>query len=162
MTKLASALGAKYESKRSGLFIRSFDLGGHTFKVRIPTVAESDAIYAKIAAPDEAEIEEAYQKIVAPLLQFRNQKDLDSEFEFTENDVLIDGRSLRETAKTKIQTQTRITEFVKLLVPENPEDSLENLTYADVEAEFPMTVQMMMIEKIAEAVSPNYKESRGN
>lgn len=162
MTKLASALGAKYESKRSGLFIRSFDLGGHTFKVRIPTVAESDAIYAKIAAPDEAKIEEAYQKIVAPLLQFRNQKDLDSEFEFTENDVLIDGRSLRETAKTKIQTQTRITEFVKLLVPENPEDSLENLTYADVESEFPMTVQMMMIEKIAEAVSPNYKESRGN
>ena len=162
MTKLASALGAKYESKRSGLFIRSFDLGGHTFKVRIPTVAESDAIYAKIAAPDEAEIEDAYQKIVAPLAQFRNQKDLDSEFEFTENDVLIDGRSLRETAKTKIQTQTRITEFVKLLVPENSEDSLEGLTYADVEAEFPIAVQMMLIEKIAEAVSPNYKESRGN
>lgn len=162
MTKLASALGAKYESKRSGLFIRSFELGGHTFKVRIPSVAESDGIYAKIAAPDEAEIEEAYQKIVEPLMQFRNQKDLDSEFEFTENDVLIDGRSLRETAKTKIQTQTRITEFVKLLVPENPEDSLEGLTYADVEAEFPIAVQMMLIEKIAEAVSPNYKESRGN
>ena len=162
MTKLASALGAKYESKRSGLFIRSFELGGHTFKVRIPSVAESDGIYAKIAAPDEAEIEEAYQKIVEPLMQFRNQKDLDSEFEFTENDVLIDGRSLRETAKTKIQTQTRITEFVKLLVPENPEYSLEGLTYADVEAEFPIAVQMMLIEKIAEAVSPNYKESRGN
>jgi len=162
MTKLASVLGSKYESKRSGLFIRAFELGGHTFKVRIPSVAESDQIYAKIAAPDEAEVEDAYQKIVAPLMQFRNQKDLDSEFEFTETDVLIDGRSLRETAKTKIQTQVRITEFIKLLVPENPKDSLENLTYADVEAEFPIAVQMALIEKIAEAVSPNYKESRGN
>jgi hypothetical protein len=162
MTKLASVLGSKYESKRSSLFIRTFELGGHTFKVRIPSVAESDGIYEKIAAPDEAEIEDAYQKIVAPLMQFRNQKDLDSQFEFTDNDVLIDGRSLRETAKTKIQTQVRITEFIKLLVPENPEDSLADLTYADVELEFPMAVQMMLIEKIAESVSPNYKESRGN
>jgi hypothetical protein len=155
-------LGSKYESKRSGLFIRSFDLGGHTFKVRIPTVAESDEIYAKIAAPNEVEIEEAYQKIVGPLMQLKNQKDLDSEFEFTETDVLIDGRSLRETAKTKIQTQVRITEFIKLLVPENPEDSLADLTYAEVEFEFPMAVQMALIEKIAEAVSPTYKETRGN
>jgi hypothetical protein len=40
--------------------------------------------------------------------------------------------------------------------------TLDDLTYEEVEAEFPWTVQVALIEKIAEAISPNYKETRGN
>lgn len=162
MTKLSAVLGSKYESKRKQLFIRTFELGGHTFKVKIPTVAESDAMYARIQNPDEAKVESVFQKIAEPLYKFRNQKDLDSEFEFTEDDILVNGRSLRETAKTKIMTEIRITELIKLLQPENAKDSLEDLTYEDIEAEWPTSVQLALIEKISEAISPNYKESRGN
>jgi len=162
MTKLASVLGSKYESKRKQLFIRTFDLGGHTFRVKVPTVSESDAMYQRINNPDEQKIDEVYKAIIEPLQQYKNQTDLHSEFEFLEDDVLIGGRSIKETAKTKVMTQNRIVEFIKLLIPEDEASSLEDLTYEDVEAEWPMSVQMALLEKIAEAVSPNYKESRGN
>lgn len=160
MTKLASLLGTQYETKRKGLFIRQFELGGHIFKVRIPSVAESDAMYDRIQNPAEAEVDAIYTSIASPLEQFRDQET--EEFKFTENDIVVNGRSLRETAKTKLVTQTRITEFIKLLIPENPNDSLAELTYEEVEAEFPITVQVALMEKIAEAISPSYKESRGN
>jgi hypothetical protein len=160
MTKLASLLGSQYESKRKGLFIRQFELGGYNFKVKVPTVAESDAMYERIQNPKEEDISAVYDQISKPLEQFKGQET--EEFQFLDNDILINGRSLRETAKLKIVTQTRITEFIKLLIPENENDSLSDLTYAEVEAEFPMAVQMALMEKIAEAISPSYKESRGN
>lgn len=160
MTKLASLLGTQYETKRKGLFIRQFELGGHIFKVRIPSVAESDEMYDRIQNPAEAEVDAIYTTIATPLEQFRDQDT--EEFKFTDNDIVVNGRSLRETAKTKLMTQTRITEFIKLLIPENPNDSLAELTYEEVELEFPITVQIALMEKIAEAISPSYKESRGN
>jgi hypothetical protein len=160
MTKLATLLGSQYESKRKNLFIRQFELGGYTFKVKVPTVAESDAIYDLIQNPKEEEITAVYEQIAKPLEQFKSQES--EEFKFLDDDILVNGRSLRETAKLKIVTQTRITEFVKLLIPENENDTLADLTYAEVEAEFPMAVQMALMEKIAEAISPSYKESRGN
>jgi hypothetical protein len=160
MTKLATLLGSQYESKRKGLFIRQFELGGYTFKVKVPTVAESDAIYDLIQNPKEEDIAAVYDQIAKPLEQFRGQES--EEFKFLDNDIVVNGRSLRETAKLKIVTQTRITEFIKLLIPENENDTLADLTYAEVEAEFPMAVQMALMEKIAEAISPSYKESRGN
>lgn len=162
MTKLSSVLGSKYQSKRKQLFIRTFDLGGHTFRVKVPTVAESDAMYQRINSPDEQKVDEIFKAMSEPLHQYKNQADLHSEFEFLEDDILVGGRSIKETAKTKVMTQTRIVEFIKLLIPEDEANSLEDLTYEDVEAEWPISVQMSLLEKIAESVSPNYKESRGN
>jgi hypothetical protein len=49
-----------------------------------------------------------------------------------------------------------------LLIPENEKDSLADLTYEEIEAEFPMAVQITLLEKISEVISPSYKESRGN
>ena len=117
MTKLAALLGSQYESKRKGLFIRQFELGGYTFKVKIPTVAQSDAMYERIQNPLEDEINAVYDQIAKPLEQFRGQET--QEFVFEENDIMVNGRSLRNTAKLKLMTQNRITEFIKLLIPEN-------------------------------------------
>lgn len=160
MTKLAALLGSQYESKRKGLFIRQFELGGYTFKVKIPTVAQSDAMYERIQNPLEDEINAVYDQIAKPLEQFRGQET--QEFVFEENDIVVNGRSLRNTAKLKLMTQNRITEFIKLLIPENENDSLSDLTYEEIEAEFPMSVQMALVEKIAEVISPTYKETQKN
>ena len=48
MSKLGSAFGEKYQAKRKDILTRTFELGGHTFKVRIPLVAESDAMYKRL------------------------------------------------------------------------------------------------------------------
>ena len=160
MTKFSSAFGDKYQANRKNLLIRSFELGGHTFKVRIPLVAESDEIYKKVSEPDEETIEKVYQEITKPLRQFENNQT--EEFQFTDNDILVDGRSMREAAKNKAITEARITEFFKLLVPEMEGVTLEDLTYADIEEEFPISVQMQIVEKIGEVISPTYREARGN
>ena len=159
MTRFADALGTKYQQNREKIFTRRFELGGHTFKVRIPYVNESDEIYKRINEPDEAKVAEAYKQMTEPLMALKDQ---DAGFTFTDDDVLIEGRSLKEAAKQKIQVEIKITEFVKLLVPELEGASLDDLTYEEIEAEFPMAVQMQLVEKIAEAISPTYKETKGN
>lgn len=160
MTKFASAFGEKYQANRKNLLIRSFELGGHTFKVRIPLVAESDEIYKKVSEPDDETVEKIYIEITASLRQFEATQTDD--FKFTDNDILVDGRSMREAAKNKAITEARITEFFKLLIPELEGASLDDLTYADIEQEFPTSVQMMIVEKIGEVISPSYREARGN
>ena len=69
---------------------------------------------------------------------------------------------MREAAKNKVMTEQRIVEYIRLLVPENPENSLADITYADVEAEWPLNVQLALCEKIGEVISPTYKETKGN
>lgn len=123
-------------------------------------MVESDAIYKSVSNPDEETIEKIYQEITAPLRQFENNQTED--FEFTENDILVEGRSMREAAKNKAITEARITEFFKLLVPEMEGVTLEDLTYADIQEEFPIAVQMQIVEKIGEVISPTYREARGN
>lgn len=159
MSKIAAALGESYQAKREELRTRKFELGGHTFKVRVPVVAETDLIYKRINEPDEAKIEEIYAKLSGPMMKFKDEAEKNG-FEFVENDILIDGRSLKESAKTQVMTQTRITEYIKLLVP--VEGTMDDITYEDIEAEFPMSTQLALIEKITEVISPTYRESRGN
>lgn len=162
MTRFTEAFGKKYEDNKQKIFTRKFELGGHTFKVRVPYVNEADEIYKKIQEPNAELIEKSYKEITEPLMAFKDNPDNDGAFEFLENDILVSGKSLRETAKTKVQTEIKITEFFKLLIPEADGYSFDDLTYAEIEAEFPMSVQAQMIEKIAEAISPTYKEIRGN
>ena len=162
MTKLSGVLGGKYQSKRQQIFTRSFELGGHTFKVRIPFVAESDGMFQRIMNPDEAHIQRLFDSMAEPLLRFKAEATPEMEIEFAEDDVLVKGRSMREAAKSKAMMENKITEYIKLLIPEHETETMDGITFADIEAEFPSSVQIALIEKIAEAISPTYKEARGN
>ncbi len=160
MTRLAAALGEKYQAKRKDIFTRKFELGGHTFTVRIPYVSESDAIFERVMNPNDEHINRLYEAMAAPLLEFKDKGGDDLVYE--DNDILVKGRSMREAARNKAMTENRITEYIKLLVPEAPDATMDEITYADIEAEFPMSVQLALVEKIAEVISPTYKETRGN
>ena len=160
MTKFSSAFGDKYQTNKKNMLTRTFELGGNTFKVRIPLMIESDEIYKKVSNPDEETIEKTSQEITKSLRQFENNQT--EGFQFTDTDILVEGRSMREAAKNKTITEARITEFFKLLVPEMEGVTLEDLTYADIEEEFPIAVQMLIVEKIGEVISPTYREARGN
>lgn len=162
MSKLSAVLGEKYQGKRTTIFTRTFELGGHTFKVQIPSVARSDEIYQKVMNPSDELIESIYQEMVEPLMAFRDSSTQEDGVEYLENDVMVQGRSMREAAKNKAMTEAKITEYIKLLVPENSENTMDDITYKDIEAEFPLAIQLTLIEKIAEVISPSYKENRGN
>ena len=57
MSKLGLALGKKYEENRLSVLTRSFELGDHTFKVRVPSVSEIEAIYNYFKTPNEEKVE---------------------------------------------------------------------------------------------------------
>ena len=151
MSKLGSALGKKYEENR---LTRTFELGNHTFKVRIPAVNEIEAIYNYFKTPDEVKVEEAYQLMIKDLQGITTEEGV----EVTDNDIIVDGRSMREAAKNKHVLQYRIVEYIKLLIPET--GSLDDLNYEDVESEFPLAVQLTLVDKINEVIAPDYKEVR--
>lgn len=154
MSKLGSALGKKYEENRLSVLTRQFELGNHTFKVRIPAVNEIEAIFNYSKNPNEVEVEKIYQEMIKTI----DLKDAQEGVEVKDDDIVIEGRSMREAAKNKHVLQYRITEYIKFLVPEN--GSLDDLTYSDVETEFPLAVQLTLIDKINEVIAPDYKEIR--
>jgi hypothetical protein len=154
MSKLGLALGKKYEENRLSVLTRTFELGNHTFKVRIPAVNEIEAIYNYFKTPDEVKVEEAYQLMIKDLQGITTEEGV----EVTDNDIIVDGRSMREAAKNKHVLQYRIVEYIKLLIPET--GSLEDLNYEDVESEFPLAVQLTLVDKINEVIAPDYKEVR--
>lgn len=152
MSKLGSALGKKYEENRLAVLTRSFELGGHTFKVKVPSVSEIEAIYNYAKNPDLEAIEKAYQTLTEDIRKVEG-------IEEKNNDIIIDGRSMKETATNKHVLQYRITAYIKFLIGENGE-TLDQITYEDIEAEFPLAIQLTLIEKINEVISPEYKEVR--
>jgi hypothetical protein len=158
MTKVADRLGGKYRQAQASIRTKNFELGDHIFKVRIPLVSESDEIFKRVANPPSLDVDQAFEFMTAPLRQFPDAESL----VITDDDVTVEGRSMREAAKMRVAMEIRITEMIKLLVPESSEHSLDDLTYKDIEDEFPLSVQLALVEKISEVISPTYKESRGN
>ena len=155
MTRLSSALGPGAEFR-----IKKFELAGHNFRVRVPLVSESDAMHSRIIKPDSAAIDKIYAELTKSLDEFKTLKN--EELVFTENDVVVSGRSMREAATNKAMMEARITEMVRLLQTDDSANNLDDITYAEIELEWPLSVQLALVEKISEVISPGYKENRGN
>lgn len=152
MSKLSQALGNKYQENRVSVLTKTFVMGDHTFKVRVPSVAEIEAIYDYFKNPNEDDVEKEFQNIIKDLTDADKYK--------KGNDVVIEGRSMRESARNKCVIKHRIVEYIKFLIPENGE-SLKDLTYNDVEEEFPLPIQLELVDAINVAISPNYENTRG-
>lgn len=157
MSKLASALGKKYEENRISVMTRQFELGNHMFKVRVPSVGEIEAIYDYFKSPNEDDVQKEYEIMTEQLVALKDSAD--DTVQFTDNDVIVDGRSMREAARNKTVLQHRIVEYIKLLIPETG-GSLDDLEYSDVEAEWPLAIQIKIVDKINEVIAPDYKEIR--
>jgi hypothetical protein len=80
--------------------------------------------------------------------------------EVTDDDIVVDGKSTKDTIVSIVQMENKITEYIKLLVPK--EGSLENLTYQEIDEEFTLQTQLEIVEKITEVIQPGYKETRKN
>ena len=118
----------------------------------MPSVQEIESIYNYFKNPNEEKIEQEYQLMIKAFENLEGKEGV----EVKDNDFIIDGRSVRETATNKHILQYRIVEYIKFLIPET--GSLEDITYEDVEVEFPLSVQMTLVEKINEVISPDYKD----
>jgi hypothetical protein len=156
MSRIQSAFGDSYQKASAHLRTKTFELGGHVFKVRIPLTKEMDLIETAITTIDDKALNERYKKMSS---SFHDGIVLDGVI-VTDDDVIIEGRSTKELARSVILMEQRIVEYIKLLIPENGD--WNDLTYEEVDAEWPMTVQLEMIAKISETIQPGYKDSRKN
>lgn len=148
-------LGAAFKNSQD-LRVKTFELAGQLFRVRIPLTKEMTALEERVDQIDDEEAEKRYQKLVAGF-----DRSVETEgVVFTDNDVLVDGRSTRDVVKVGLQFENRVVEFIKLLVPVN--GTLDDLTYEEIDAEWPLSVQIDLIGKIADAIQPGYKEERKN
>ena len=150
MSKLSAAFGDS-----NSLRIKSFVLGEHTFKVRVPVSKELEQMQERISAVDTEKAEARFQKMKDSIKQ-----DVEGVI-VSEDDVHVDGRSMRELVKTISQLENRVVEYIKLLVPPT-DQTLADITYDEIEEEWPMQVQLEMIDKISDAIQPGYKEARKN
>ncbi|NBV95690.1 MAG: hypothetical protein EBR90_02725 [Actinobacteria bacterium] len=137
---------------------RAFVLGGQNFKVRVPLASEMEVINKRIS---EADITKKTEELINPLLEKKGTLESES-IVYLDDDVLVDGRSVKDLAKMTAQTEQRILEMVKLLVPEVDNANMEELTYQEINDEFPFPVQLELMKKIAEVISPGYEETRKN
>lgn len=158
MSKLKKALGINPDNVR----IREFELGGQKFRVRVPLTTEAESMYAKTASPDPEIVEAKYQEIAKPLIELKDKlTDESKDIVFTDNDIIVKEKSMREMAVSQAITQQRILETFKLLVPIDG-TNMNDLTYEDINTEFPLPIQLTMVRKITEIISPNYDESKKN
>jgi hypothetical protein len=161
MNQFANALGKKFLENQDLVRIRSFELNGHTFKVKVPTTLEFEAINERIKKIDDDLVNKYYEDFAKPFIEKRADFEKEEGIEYKDNDVIIKDKSMRETALNKVITENRITEMFKLIVPEQSDFDMETITYSMIEELFPFAIQLEIIESITTTISPNYKETRG-
>ena len=161
MTTLSKAFGKKFDENKDLVRIRSFEFNGNTFKVKVPLTSEYEAMMLKINEVDQIRVDKYYEEFTKTFIENKDSIDPELGVVFKDDDVELKGRSLKETAKTKVITENQITTMVKMLVPEEKGFDMSTITYEMVEELFPFTIQMELLQKISEVISPSYKETKG-
>ncbi len=116
MNELAQAFGKKFD--KDAVRIKTFEYANHTFKVKIPLTSEYESLLEKANIPNEDLITKYYDEITKDLVSNKTKIKDNKEIVFTDTDVLVSNKSMREAAKNKVLTEQRILALIKLLVPE--------------------------------------------
>ena len=156
--KLEQAFGKKFD--KNAVRVKTFEYNNHTFKVKIPLTSEYETIIEAANTPNDELLEKYYAEIVKPFIENREKLEKDG-VEFTDNDVIVDQKSMREAAKNKTLIEQRILAMIKLLVPEEKDFDMNTVTYEMVEELFPFSVQLELIDLIANTITPSYKDQKG-
>ena len=159
MNNFAKAFGKKFDA--DSVRVRSFELNGNTFKVRIPLTAESEQMGERLKKADDDLVEKYYAELSKNFLENKSEFEKEKGIEYKDNDIIIQGRSIREAASNKALTEMRIVEMMKLLVPEEKEFDMATITYDMIDELFPFPVQIQMLELISETISPTYEKNKG-
>ena len=159
MNQFANALGKSFN--KDILRIRSFDMGGHTFKVKVPLTAEYENMLESVKIIDDNKVNQYYDDLSKEFINNKTEFEKQEDVVFTDNDILLKGTSLRETAKNKAILENRILSLIKLIVPEEDGFDMSTITYDMVEELFPFSVQIQLIEEISNVISPAYKTTKG-
>lgn len=158
MSKLSKLLKINPSTVRT----REFEFAGQKFRLRVPLASEAEEMFKKADSPSQELVDAMYEEMAAPLLARRDEiEKAKADITFKEDDILVGEISLKDNAKLKAGGQLRVLESFKLLVTPTGE-TLGDITFEEIQEEFPEPVQIAMVKKIAEVISPSYEEIRKN
>lgn len=169
----ASKLGASYSQVRDQVKIKKIEVtvGSVTFnlRVRVPLKREMELMLERIAKPNAELVEQIYQRLSKPLKEsiaeggddFLEMLNKDKQIiTVMDDDMIVDGNSVRQVATFTAMWETKVVEFFHLLQSESGEPIDE--TYEQITEEFPEAVVRQIVEEIESAVKPDYKTAKKN
>lgn len=165
---ISSKLGASFDQVKDQIKIKPITLtiGEATFtlRVRVPVKREMEQMVEAITNPPPETIEAAYKRLSQPILEAVKEggeaiADA-SKLQIMDNDLIMDGTSVRQVATFTAMWETKVQRYFGLLQSETDEPITE--TYDQIAEEFPESVIKQIIEEIETAVRPDYKSAKKN
>ena len=170
---LSSKLGKSYEQIKAQANIKSIvvDLGDVKFnlKVRVPLKKEVEEMTARMVSPGEEKINRIYEQFASPIrttIQEGGEGFLEAinkdkqTIQVLDDDLIVDGKSIRQVANFAAIEETRVEEYFHLLVSETGEPI--NESYEEICAEFPDFAIKEILQAIEGAIRPDYKAVKKN
>ena len=147
----------------------TIDLGETKFdlRVKVPLKKQIEDINARIFSPSTERTEAIYQRLSEPMLKTLQEggedfvKALgDSVVVVKDDDLIVDGTSLRQVSQIQAMEEAKVEEYFHLLVSETEESV--NETYDEITAQLPEFVVKEIVIAIQSAISPDYKSIKKN
>lgn len=170
---LASKLGKSYDAVKEQTKLKTItiELGAVKFdlKVRVPLKREMESMMEKIAKPEQALVEKIYNRLANPVRESVQEggedflKAINEEKQtivMTDDDILLDGQSVRQVATFAAMWETKVEEYFHLLQSETGEPV--NESYEEIAEEFTEPVIRQIVEDIEAAIKPDYKTAKKN
>lgn len=170
---LASKFGPAYEAIRAAARIKSIKVQlndiEHELKVRVPVKRELEEMLQAIHTPPKERVEKAYETMTGSLKTA--VQDLDAEvmdalnsnedqLKITDNDVIVNGTSMRQVASMTAMWQEQVERYFSLLQSSTGEPVTE--TFEEIAEEFPEAIIREIVGKIDKAIRPTYEETKKN
>ena len=170
---LSSKLGKQFEQVKDSIQIKKItvDLGEVKFdlKVKVPLKKEMEDINSRILTPPKEKVDAVFEKLVGPMratLQEGGEEFVKALNEnkqsvvLTDDDLIVDGTSLRQIAQFQAIEEIRIEEYFHLLISEIGEPV--NESFDQISAEFPEFAIKEIVQSIQSVISPDYKSAKKN
>ena len=169
----AQKLGASYTQAQEQAKIKAIKLSvgeaEFTLRVRIPIKKEMEAITDSISNPEPDFIQAIYESLANPIKESAAEggddflKAFNAESDrlvIKDDDVILDGTSLRNAALLTAMWQTKVESMFHLLQSETGEPI--NESYEQITEEFPESVIRLIVDEIEQAIKPDYRSAKKN
>ncbi|MGA0851539.1 MAG: hypothetical protein ACO3QM_05805 [Candidatus Nanopelagicaceae bacterium] len=144
------------------------DLGETKFdlRVKVPLKKQIEDINARIFSPSAERTEAIYQRLAGPMLKTMQEggedfvKALGESVTVKDDDLIVDGTSLRQVAQIQAMEELKVEEYFHLLVSETEESV--NETYDQITEQLPEFVVKEIVSAVQSAISPDYRSIKKN
>jgi hypothetical protein len=154
--KLQDRFGSAFQRQKYA----DIDFAGHPLKVYMPTRKEMLELEGKIKNPPDALVEQEYAKLVETFEKLYKVNQSVS-VERKDNDIVVDGRSLKEASRFKAQEIMREIALINLVGFEEGQE-LFALSYEEISESFSPAQIKHLTDLIEKAVNPDYKDIEKN